>query len=263
MKKISTIILFSVLISISNTKAQIGNLDTTFNLTGKATTDFSNGSDGATALIIQHDGKIVTCGWSQISNNYNFALVRYNTDGSLDTTFGGTGKVNQDFAGGFDQALCLAQQIDDKIVAAGGVMHNGVEEISLMRFNTDGSLDTSFGVFGKVNTPVSTADAGANSIAILPDGRFVVCGICTTLSGGHDIVVVRYTLNGSVDYSFGTNGMTITDVNSFSDDYPFSIKLQDDGKILVGGASGVDPVFDFVTLRYDSTGALEIGRAHV
>ena len=96
-----------------------GSLDTSFDSDGKVTTAIGSGNDYACSVAIQSDGKIVVAGYSDNGSNDDFALVRYNTDGSLDTTFDSDGKVTTAIGSGDDQAFSVAIQSDGKIVAAG------------------------------------------------------------------------------------------------------------------------------------------------
>src|SRR5215475_2223394 len=134
--------------------AAAGGLDPTFGSGGKVTTNFFGSTDGASAIAVQTDGKIILAGVSFNPNTTDdFALARYNPDGSLDTSFGTGGKVNTDFFGLGDEALAVAIQPDRKIIAAGRVTSLiTFADFGIVRYNADGSLDTSFGVGGKVTT---------------------------------------------------------------------------------------------------------------
>src|SRR5262249_49582815 len=149
-------------------------------------------------------------------SNENFALARYNANGTLDTTFGTKGKVTTDFAGNGDWAGGVAIQADGKIVAAGSAGDSsGPGTIGLARYNTNGSLDASFGNGGKVmisiRPGVSTDDA-AHAIAIQSDGKIVVAGFTFDPSFGRIFAVARYNANGSLDTSFGTGGSVTSTV---------------------------------------------------
>ena len=146
-----------------------GSLDETFNGVGKVITNISE-SDIANAIAIQPDGKIVVAGYSQSQPGYDFSLVRYNPNGSLDTTFDGDGKVLTNF-GFSDLAHGLVIQPDAKIVVAGSTSNSQGTSFraALARYNTDGSLDASFGTDGKVTTFETVAFA----IAMQPDGKLV------------------------------------------------------------------------------------------
>lgn len=254
--KLSVLLMTSV-ISFNLSAQVLGSLDTSFYFIGKLTTDFNGGTDGASAVLIQPDGKIVAAGYSGTGNNYQFALCRYNVDGYLDTTFGGTGKVLTDFSAGYDQASCVALQTDGKIIA-GGSMYNGGPYINaLVRYNTDGTLDNTFGLNGKVSTPVGTSDAGITSIAIQPDGKIIASCLGTTPATARDFAMVRYDTDGTLDNTFGTGGKVLTDFSN-SYDFAFSVSLQTDGKIVLGGATGNgSDTMHFALARFDSIGNVD------
>ena len=131
-----------------------GLLDTAFGIGGKVTTNFGQRDWAwAGAIAIQPDGKILAAGSAGAPSNHHFALARYNPDGSLDVTFGVGGKVITDFSGLLESAEALAIQSDGKIVAAGLVSQGRTSsDFRLARFNPNGSLDTTFGIDGKVIT---------------------------------------------------------------------------------------------------------------
>jgi uncharacterized delta-60 repeat protein len=122
----------------------------------------------------------------------NFALARYNRDGSLDDSFGDDGKVTTSFAGYFDEALSIAVQPDGKIVAAGLTLVSGADnDFALARYNRDGTLDDGFGVAGKVTTDFAGAGAVARSVALQPDGKIVAAGYAA-INGAQDFALARY-----------------------------------------------------------------------
>lgn len=183
-----------------------------------------------------------------------FALARYNSDGSLDTTFGSGGKVSTDFAVTFDVASSVAIQADGKIVAAGGSNTAGFPEgdFALARYNTDGSLDTSFGTAGKVTTDLFGFFGDlAFDVVIQADGKIVAvgqtvssitpdpdpdCRDCRDVENV-DFGLVRYNPDGSLDSSFGTGGIVATDFGAFGES-AFGVAIQADGKIVVVGVRG-------------------------
>jgi uncharacterized delta-60 repeat protein len=162
-----------------------GNLDSSFGSGGKVTTDFG-GFDAASALVIQPDGRIVAAG----RGSGDFALARYNADGSLDPTFGSGGKVTTDF-GGSDDAFGVALQADGKIVAAG----QGGSDFGLARYNADGSLDPTFGSGSRVTTDLGGFE-DAIAVALQNDGKIVITG--QKFSGGfQQFALARYTTRAS------------------------------------------------------------------
>ncbi|HEV8420524.1 MAG TPA: hypothetical protein VGR13_04140, partial [Actinomycetota bacterium] len=165
-----------------------GTLDPTFNATGKVPTDFT-----ARALAIQSDGKIVTAGSSAANGSYDFALARYNPDGTLDPTFNGTGKVLTDFSGSGsgDGALSMAIQSDGKIVAAGSSDASGSIDFALARYRSSGRLDRRFGANGKVLTDFTRSFDDAQALAIQWDGKIVAAGASRAI-GTSDFALARY-----------------------------------------------------------------------
>lgn len=234
-----------------------GALDTSFDSDGKVTTAIGTGDDLATATALQSDGKIVLAGYSSNGSNNDMALVRYLPDGSLDTGFGGTGKVITAIGSGDDRANDVAVQSDGKIVVV-GYTHNGSNlDIALVRYNTDGSLDTSFGTGGKVTTAAGSGDDTANSMAIQPDGKIVVAA---SISG--QFGVVRYLGNGTLDSAFDADGQVVTDFASASLGSATEVALQSDGKILVSGwgwNGSIETASFHAMARYNSDGSLDPG----
>jgi uncharacterized delta-60 repeat protein len=231
-------------------QAAPGDLDPSFGSGGRVYTDFG-GDDRAFALSLQPDGKIVVAGTSSVHGSGtggNFALARYNVDGSLDATFGTGGKVITDFINnGSDEAHVLALQPDGKIVAAGHVAWGF--DFALARYNPDGSLDVSFGNGGKV----ITSDAGYDwfsAVALQPDGKIVVAG----WSGGGfysaDFVLARYNFDGTLDAGFGSGGKVTTDLGG--DDRASAMALQPDGKIVAAGRTSGG---NFALTRYNQDGS--------
>ncbi len=227
-------------------------LDPLFDGDGKVTTDIGGSPDEALAVAIQSDGKIVAAGYS----TWDFALVRYNADGSLDTTFGTDGKVTTDFSGSEDRVFSVALQSDGKIVAAGFSHSTSAYLFALARYNADGSLDTTFDADGKVTTDVLSSYGDARSIVIQPDGKIVAAGYSDTGGVHKDFALVRYNPDGSLDTTFDTDGKVVTAVLS-SHDYAESVAIQPDGKIVAAGESYNGMNYDISLVRYNPNGLLD------
>jgi len=227
-----------------------GALDATFGTGGKVKTTFAN-FDGARAVAIQSDGKIVVAGYTIVNFAPDFALARYNSNGTLDTTFGIGGRVITPL-GGPAQAFSIAVQSDGKIVAAGFVhLVNGDFDFALARYNSNGTLDTTFGTGGKKTTAFGAPSvAQGNAVAIQKDGKIVVSGL-TIVNNIANFAVARYNTNGTLDTTFGSGGKAVTDFGA--DDRAFSVALQADGKIVAAGMRGND----FALARYNTNGTLD------
>ncbi|MGD9562114.1 MAG: PxKF domain-containing protein [Pyrinomonadaceae bacterium] len=232
-----------------------GSLDPTFGTDGKVTTDVLSSIDEARSVAIQPDGKIVAAGRSYSGSNYDFALVRYNADGSLDTTFDTDGKVTTDILSSTDEARSVAIQPDGKIVVAGYSFNGSNYDFAVVRYIADGSLDTTFDTDGKVTTAVLSSHDYAQSVAIQPDGRIVVAGRSQNGSN-YDFAVVCYNADGTLDTTFDTDGKVTTPVGSFGD-IAYSVAIQPDGRIVVAGYSDNGSNEDFAVVRYNADGSLD------
>ena len=159
--------------SASGQRAQAagGDLDPTFGTGGQVMTDFNHSTDIANAVALQPDGKLVVVGQTYTNNDFSgedFAVARYNTDGTLDTTFGTRGKVRTDFPGLAAVASSVLIQPDGKILVAGGAFPNFtfLGDFELVRYNPNGSLDTSFGNGGIVTTSFPGQGSYAFALAL-------------------------------------------------------------------------------------------------
>ena len=233
-------------------------LDPTFGSHGKVNTSFPGGWDTARGVAIQGDGKIVAAG----SSGSDFALARYNTDGSLDTTFGVGGRVFTDFPtglGGVGNAVVI--QTDGKIVVAGVATdpNNAFSSVfALARYNGDGSLDTSFDTDGLVTTAFPGASVGANAIVIQPDGKLVVAGTASDNSTFNNVfALARYTIGGALDTTFNGTGMVATDIPGLTFEEAHAVAIQSDGRIVAAGLGNSA----FVLTRYNIDGSLDNGGA--
>jgi uncharacterized delta-60 repeat protein len=225
-----------------------GSLDTTFDTDGKVITTIGSSNDNLNAAVLQSDGKIVAAGYSNNGTNNDFAVVRYNTNGSLDTTFDTDGKVTTADAA-IEVARSLIIQSDGKIVAAGNFQNGSTYDFALVRYNSDGSLDTTFGTGGKVTSSLSSTTEWINSIKSQSDGKIVAAGYANN-GTNDDFAVARYNTDGSLDTTFGTSGKVLTQI--LTNEVVYSVAIQSDGKILAAGsASGAE--VDFAIVRYNST----------
>ena len=248
-----------------------GALDASFGTGGIVTTGFGVSAE-ATSAVVQADGKIVAAGFANLDGGESFALARYNSDGTLDTTFGTGGKVGTAFASGsasYTQAFSVAIQPDGKIVAVGYTeigpcLFNGLDlpcfDFALARYNSNGTLDASFGTAGRVTTDFGGPSDQAGSVAVQPDGRIVVAGAAGRFTNrGFDFALARYSSNGTLDTSFGTSGKVFTDFAGDNDtpSEPSALAIQSDGKIIVVGQTVVGNFNNVALARYNSDGTLD------
>jgi uncharacterized delta-60 repeat protein len=248
-----------------------GTLDTAFGSNGIAETSFTGLGGQATAAALQTDGKLVVVGsMVELGQGELFALARYNTDGSLDSSFDGDGRQTTDFdlpngnpdAGSRARAVAIAA--DGKIVVVGDDLGYTVPRIVVSRYNTNGSLDSSFDGDGKAVVYLGGGSEYARGVAIQPGNKILILAQSndqtpTPPYNGTDVVLSRLNLNGSFDTTFGSNGKAVTHIDI--EDSPESIALQADGKIVVAGgvrsilaSEPFDATADFFVTRYLSTG---------
>jgi uncharacterized delta-60 repeat protein len=237
-----------------------GSLDVAWANAGKVTTDLTGSTpQQALAVAVQADGRTVIAGWSAKSS-LDFALARFNIDGSLDATFGSGGLVLTDIRGGLDEATAVLIQPDGKIVA-GGLANDPATnafQFGLARYGSDGALDPTFGAGGKVATPLRGADDELVALALQGDGKIVAAGVSLDPSSGHyAFAVARFGSDGTLDPAFGTGGFVTTTVFG-ADDEALAVAIQADQKIVVAGRV-VDTVPKFGLARYDSDGTLDAG----
>ncbi|MBC7626960.1 T9SS type A sorting domain-containing protein [Ferruginibacter sp.] len=222
-------------IATARFNAADGSLDPNYNATGLLIDHLSQGYTFYTSAAVQPDGKILAAGYSWNGLNVDFALTRYNINGSFDNSFSGGGKLMTDFGGADDRAKDIAIQTDGKIILAG--VSGG--KFAIARYNTNGSMDITFNGNGLQTTAFSNADT-VTAVAIQKDGKIIVAG-----TG-----IARYNTNGALDMSFGTGGRLNT--TFFCDDF----KIQADGKILALGKNTFSSV-----ARYNTDGSPDISFA--
>lgn len=229
-----------------------GSLDASFGGgDGKVMTDFTPTRDVAWAIALQADAKIVLAGAAGLSNA-RIAIARYNPGGSLDTTFGGDGRVTTNFTRKYDEAIGLALQADGKIVAVGGAGFGGVNpKVAVARYLSNGSLDPTFHGDGRVVTDFTRFADYANDARIQGDGRIVVVGEARAERTDSTIALMRFNPDGSLDSSFGR---VMTNITSTGEN-GLGVELQTDGKIVVAGSAAYGGGGDgkFVVARYDAT----------
>ena len=259
-------VLTCLIIGPQMAQAAAGDLDPTFGIGGKVTTDIKRSTDIANAVALQADGKLVVVGQTYQNNDYStedFVVARYNTDGTLDTTFGSRGRVRTDFPGLAAVPSSVVIQPDGKIVVAGGAfpLFTFAGNFEVVRYNSNGSLDTSFGNGGIVTT-VFPEGSYAFDVALQPDGKIIAAGtLFIDFNPGDqsdtDFALARYNTDGSLDTTFGSGGTVSTDFVGNEDD-AFSVLIQPDGKIVaVGSANEGATYYDFAAVRYLSNGTID------
>lgn len=255
-----------------------GIIDTTFGDNafgpGRVLTDVRGGSaDDGNAIVLQPDGKIVIAGTTDAPGpnptpNRNVVLVRYSSNGIIDTTFGNNpdypGRVLTALPNGAqDVGVAAALQTDGKIVVAGTTnapVSNGDDNFLVLRYTSDGVLDPTFGVNGGTVTDMRGRSADqAYGIVIQRDGKIVVAGITDAPNGDKNFATVRYLPNGVPDDPFGGSnlnpGRQLTDFgNRSAEDYGVAVALDPAGRIVVAGTTRGKASNNFGVVRYNESG---------
>jgi uncharacterized delta-60 repeat protein len=234
-----------------------GTPDTTFNGSGMAITPIDiYGLDYAYALVLQPDGKIVLSGasYNNSFSTYRFAAARYNTNGSLDTTFNGTGKVITAIGSGNSSSAAATLQGDGKLILAGYSLNGSRNAFTLARYNTNGSLDPNFGGAGTVVNPIS---GNTNAIvAVAMNGNKIVAAGANSNGITNHFAVARYNVDGSLDTTFNGTGKVVTTIGT--SDQLNCVKVQPDGKVIAAGYTlTANSDYDFATVRYKTDGSLD------
>lgn len=261
-----------------------GSLDPTFGVgaadgtpDGIVSTSLGDGDDVAAAIARTKDGKFVVVGNRAADGSKNIVIVKYNSDGTLDTGFGtsddGTldGAVDISLGEGDDVATAVAVQADDKVVVAGYHVEGASSNIFVLRLNTDGTLDASFGADGGadgttdgvVNVSLGDGDDVARGVAVTADGKIVVVGD-TVQGDSSNIVVARFAADGTPDASFGADagadgtpdGFVGLDLGA-GDDRANGLALAADGSIVVAGSHVDGTSNNIIVARLTPSGALD------
>ncbi len=243
-----------------------GDLDPTFNGTGKVAGDPGTGSD----MVMQPDGKFVVVGRALLGTpgRSGFQVARYLPDGALDISFGTSGIVTTEFAGVSADPQAIALQSDGRLVVAGFTTPSGTRHSALARYTSSGALDTSFGNGGTVVTEFFVSDSSeAHDVAIQPDGKIITVGRANVQGASNSFIsLARYTTMGALDTSFDADGKVTTSFTGYPYAIPSAIALQADGKIVTAGRANTSgpggynfALDDFMVARHNADGTVDTG----
>ncbi len=231
-----------------------GTLDHGFGASGIVKTDIPGGGGQANAVAVQPDGRIVVAGFATRAGiDGDFAVVRYNPDGTLDPSFGTGGVVTTDLGTRGDDARAVVIQPDGRIVVAG----SAGEDIALARYLPNGTLDVAFGHGGSTITDLGSDDV-ANGVALTPAGEIVIAGFTLGAGINRDFLLARYRADGGLDTAFGDHGAVETDVSG-GDDFAENVAVDAAGRIVLVGRATSPTILDMALVRYRPDGGLDTG----
>ena len=232
-----------------------GFLDNTFGINGRVTRSIGNGDDLGFAMALQPDGKILVGGHSVLQGTVQMTIVRFNTNGIIDSGFGQGGQVILNFGTSTAIVHSLIVQPDLKILVGGYAGNTSSKDFALIRLFSNGTLDTAFGSGGGTLTSISIGDDLAYGMALHPDGRIVLCG--KTQSGtGDDMAIIQYTSTGGLDESFGNNGVIIYN-GGFGNDVAWAAAIQADSRTVITGSISATSTVQHALLRITADGTLD------
>ncbi len=231
--------------------------DGSFGIGGSVTSIVGTNGSSPGSIALQGDGKIVVAASASVSGN-DIAILRYNTNGSPDATWNGTGKMLTAIGSSGDAMTTLSIQPDGKIINAGASAFTTVEKFSMLRCASNGALDNSFGSFGKVATslPNETQSAGY-AMALQPDHKIIMAGTAVIAPANQlQLALARFNTNGTLDTTFGTSGAAIASIG-LANSLVQSVALQSDGKIVAACRAQNGPFFKFAVARFLPNGVLD------
>jgi uncharacterized delta-60 repeat protein len=238
-----------------------GKLNQNFGNGGIVTTPFAGMGAQAKAVAVQPDGKIVVAGSAFVSNSIDedFAVARYNADGSIDDNFGAHGLVTVDLGTLNDFATGLAIESDGKIVVGG----NAGEDVGLARLLPNGTLDITFGTLGRSVTRIGLG-ADVNGIALDSDGGIRIAGSTVgAISQNHDFLLAGFKADGTLNLGFGHFGFVTTDFGH-GDDFAENLLVDDQGEIVLVGRAASDTIEDLALAAYQPDGSpADFGRGGI
>ncbi|MBK7383534.1 MAG: hypothetical protein IPI81_09380 [Flavobacteriales bacterium] len=234
-----------------------GVLDPSFSGNGHVIVSFALGSDEGRAIMVQPNGRVVVAGYAanDLRSTSEISLFRLGDNALPDPEFGTNGRVTTTAEERMDVAYALAIQPDGRTLLAGRSSTNGIGEMALVRHSGNGNRDVFFGTAGRVRLNIGIGDAGANALAVRPDGRILVGGYASN-GNDRDIAIAGLLTNGVLDTTFGTGGMVIAAFGA-GDDVAQAMRLDASGRLLVAGSSFIGSNEDMIIARSDEDGALD------
>jgi len=220
-----------------------GTFDTSFGVDGIML--FPGGASFTLQSVLQPDGRLLVAGWAHDQTTLeDQILIRYNSDGSLDESFDGNGYLVTDVNNSFERANDITLQPDGKIITGGYHVGASYYDFLITRYNSNGSIDSSFGVDGHVIRDLGGSTEICHSVLVQSDGKILAAGY-TEGTTGQDFrfIIMRFNNDGSLDPSFNGSGIVDAGINDHGSVAPYGIALRPDGKIVFGGSAELNNSF--------------------
>lgn len=243
------------------TFAQFGGLDNTFGQSGFVVLDAGSDYDWARNIAVQPDGKILVLGQSDFLTT-DIVVFRLNSDGTLDNSFDGDGKVVLDLNNSQDQAMAIKLQPDGKILICGKTVFLGVEspteDVFLLRLNFNGSIDLSFNQQGFVGVDLNNLNNFAYNMLLQPDGKILLMGMGYNLNSTFiEGEAFRYMPDGSIDSTFDDDGKFSMPQNIGEETTFRGAVYTNDQKIILGGRKKTNSLYDIIFVRLNDDGTID------
>lgn len=229
-----------------------GSVDSSFGTNGRVSTPVGTGTvdNIGRNVLLQSDGKIILAGGTRFNGNYDFIVLRYKTDGQLDSTYGTNGMTIAAPSAMDDNAYAIAMQQDGKVVQVGDHYDGTTWSLVVLRYDTSGHLDNTFGTGGQVIMPVGSADIYGYSVLVQRSSQKIVVGAYSVTYGN---TLLRFGSDGTLDNSFGNSGMSYRSFNV--SDHANFIDTLSDGQIILANRSTLNNTYAFA--KFSSDGLLD------
>ncbi len=235
-----------------------GALDESFGTGGKQLIQAGQSRSSAWSLVITHDGKILLAGWTDEGGRDVFASIRLNTNGTLDSSFGNSGKITTAVGSVSSSGRGIAIQNDGKVIIGGFATIEGSIDFAVARYDSNGLLDTTFADSGIALIPVGNSSTDyAYSALIQSDSKIVIAG-SSSINGTADFAMVRLDQNGYLDQGFGVGGKVTADFQT-DNDFALKVTAQLDGKLILIGSARVQGAANIAVARFHTDGTPDLG----
>ena len=235
---------------------QGGQLDPSFGESGAGFQTTGTGDPVPYSLLTLADGSFLLAGFTNSSTQRDWVIARFTPQGLPDPTFGNGGRLILDLQGTNEAGGAMVQLVDGSLVMAGYVSNsNDQEEVIIAKFDGNGNFQSSFGVGGLLTIDFGEEVERVRNIGLLPDGGILIAGHSYGSNGGK-ILLGKVMPDGSLDMSFGTNGIQKVAIG-YDEVYVYDLEVLSNGQFYLAGSAGFGMEQDAVVLRFNQNGSLD------